>query len=493
MYGELKRGGGSINFKKLNGFFNCFPVCVEVNKISSKSAVNQLIEGLLTNIIEQKSVHCEQIIAQCFKPANSMQYAFLDKIFLNGAWAFIFTFFSFAIFFYCAFGKYGIAGLISHLVEQLFICAVNQPIARLFTVFGVSNFICAFILEGLLSGVLSVLVFLPRLAVCYLFIFIAEQSGVLARLAFLLNFAFSRFNTTGRTFFSLISCYGCTVSGILQTNTCANKEEKLGVCLSLPFIPCSAKLPVILYLCNFANQVFGFWSVFFAIVGGFLCSLVVLWAYGKIIKNKKSFYVISFPPYRVVSAKSILKALQKFVKEFIIRLVAIVALVNCFLFLLTSLSTDFKFLNGEQIEFSILAVVCKRLAIIFKPAGLNDWRLVLSLIVGLFAKESVISAFTLLGIKTINKSTLISFLLFFAIYPPCINALATYKAECGKKFTIIIFLLYFTLAYLAAAIANYLGLLFAVALILSACFVALAVQSFKFSVHSKKSKKIEGF
>lgn len=461
MYAELKRGGGHIDFENLQRLTGVNVVLAEVNTKAGINAVKRAISGLIENAdtqnlqkIDIKKINTEEILNSCFVAANNGGNTAADKIFLNGFIScplFLIIFFTVL---YLAFGKYGVGNILSYFIEFLYEYAVNRPIALLLMAINVNDFIFEFIISGISGGILSVIVFLPKLAVINLFLTFIEESGILARIAYMFDFVFSWAGLTGRAVFMLLTGYGCTAAGVLCSGGLENECIKKRAICGIPFIPCSAKIPVFLYIISIIGMGYGFLAVAFVFILGFLLSLFACFVQEKFSKIKtRQYLIIEFPPYRFPKIKTLLKSLQKFVKGFIIRIGTIVALTTAFLWLLSSVACDFLFVKVGD-ERSILAVLAKKTAFLFAPAGIGDWRLIVSLICGLFAKESVISSLSIFGLSDINIAKWLCFIAFFALYPPCVTAMATIGKELGKKCAAMLFITYFLLAYLVAALIN---------------------------------------
>lgn len=431
-YSEFEKSGGCINFSLLKSLTGAEIVCAECNdkKDVKKvlSAVNRLIDRDFVCI---KEFNTQQTMRLTYKNTQKTNLGVLDEFLLQPCVSLIaFVLFSFFAI-YLAFGKYGVGDLFARLTEIMFESVVNQPISRFLVKYGASDFLKGFICEGILGGVSSVLVFLPRLAVLSVFSAIIEESGVLARMAFSLNGFLSFFGLSGRALFALFSGYGCTAVAVLAANGLENKRVKRHTVLCLPFISCSAKVPVYLYIASLIGAKYGFVFVILIYVLGIFAALgfsLML----KVAQNvKSSSLIIEFPPLRVPHYKSLLKTLQNFIKSFIIKIGCVITTVTAFLWLLKSVSLQMQYVSGANVTDSLLVRIANAFSFIFAPIGYKDWQLTAAAVAGLFAKESIVAAIMLLGTGEVTSAQLIGFSVFCWLYPPCLTTLATILKQEG--------------------------------------------------------------
>lgn len=431
-YSEFEKNGGSINFSLLKSLTGTEIVCAECNdkKDVKKvlSAVNRLIDG---DFVCVKAFNTQQTMRLTYKNLQKTKLGFLDELLLRPCIALIaFVLFSF-FGIYLAFGKYGVGNLFARLTEIVLESAVNQPIFRFLIKTGASDFLKGFICEGVLGGVCSVLVFLPRLAVLSVFSAIIEESGVLARMAFSLNGFLSFFGLSGRALFALFSGYGCTAVAVLAANGLENKSVKRHTVLCLPFISCSAKVPVYLYIALLIGAKYGFVFVILIYVLGIFAALVFSLLL-KVAQNvQSSSLIIELPPLRVPHYKSLLKTLQNFIKSFIIKIGCVITIVTAFLWLLKSVSLQMQYVSGENVTDSLLVHIANVFSFIFAPMGYKGWQLTAAAVAGLFAKESIVAAIALLGTGEVTSTQLIGFFAFCWLYPPCLTTLATILKQEG--------------------------------------------------------------
>lgn len=475
-YGELKKLGGKIDVKRLEKMTNVPIFLGECNKKSSLSEIKEVI--LRANMQNCSFNHFEvnNLLKNCFKKPNEQEkLTFFEKIFFNPYFSVLFLFLSFCAFLFIAFSKNGLGSMLESAIEKVFICAVYQPIQRLLIFFSVKVFIKRLILEGILMAILAVIVFLPRLLIVQIYYTFLEESGLLSKIAFSLNFLLQKCGLSGRAIFALLSCYGCTVSGALCTNGLESKSVKNRLIGAFSFIPCSAKAPVFLFLLSFAFKDLGIYFILLFYILGLGLTLFFCFINFKKSKQKLMPLIIEIPPFRIPSVKCVLKALQNFAKGFIIKVGLIISVSSAFLWILKSVSINFTLLSLGSEEDSILYFFAKKLCFLFKPILLDDYKIVCALICGLFAKEGVISCLTLLNFSVVSPNQALSLLIFFALYPPCVSALTAIKEQSGIVMAIKVFLKHIFLAYFCAfAFLNgYLAIILVATFVIFICFKKL--------------------
>lgn len=455
-YGELLRGGGKINIKLLNDFLGCEILVAEVNEKKGVSAVNGLIARLLNkcgskNEQKNEQKNDEQILKKHIDltkidqeeiakktlvlPSgrlNRLDEFLLNKTFFSGVFFFI-------LFFACvylSFGEYGIGKALSRLTDDSIKFVLLNPVRAALEKVNASPFITAFVCDGAICSVCSLVSFLPPLIVLQFFIVLAEESGVLARLAFLFDEVFAFAGLSGRAIFTFLTGYGCTAAAVCCAEGLENKNALNRAVVSLPFIPCSAKIPVYLYILSVIGGKYAFVVILLFYFLGFAAAVLFAFLNKKIKKEKSCELIVEFPPYRLPKPKTTLKSLQKFTKSFIIKIGLTVFTVTMFFWLAGAITPRGAFTN--DVSASILCFVGKKLSFIFAPIGITDWRFSLAAVAGLFAKESVASVLIACGGFGAKASVakIISCLVFFTVYSPCVTALAAIKKTAGIKYAL---------------------------------------------------------
>ncbi len=278
--------------------------------------------------------------------------------------------------------------------------------------------------DGILHGLGSVLSFLPQISMLFLFLIIFEESGLLSRLAYLTDGLFAGVGLNGRAVFSLLMGYGCTAAAILTTRGLDDKRLQRRAILSLPYIPCSAKLPVFLTLtASFFKNPFP--AVAGLYVLGTLLSLLV----ARLLRGKQPPFVMELAPLQLPSPIFVLKSLLFQVKQFIIKTATVILAFLLVSWLLSSF--DFS-LRLVPVERSMLSVLCGGLKWLFAPAGMADWRIAYAALSGLVAKENVAGTLRMFfGQFPYGGASAAAFAVFILTCSPCVSAVAATAREVG--------------------------------------------------------------
>lgn len=430
-YEEFKKRGGKIDFAALRSLVGVPIVVAECNRRDGVSAVKKAIySALRQKNICKKQFDCDYAAEKVVLVKAEQQLYKADRLLLKPLFAAIVIAVSAVIALYLAFGKYGIGSLLAYLTELALKFVITKPIGLLLNLLNATDFIKGLILEGIIGGAISVLAFLPRLAILTLYTCIIEESGVLARLAFACHGLLGRIGLSGRAVFAILTGFGCTAAAVMASGGLENEKIRKRAVLSLAFVPCSAKVPAIAWLSVFLGLKGGFFAVLCLWVSGIALSF--LFAYLVALKdNKKQNLIVEFPPYRIPSPKTVLKVLQNFIKGFIIRIGSIIALVTAFLWILKTVTPDMRV--AENINESALVAIAEKLQFVFYPAGVKNWRFAVAAFAGIFAKENVLSVFSLIGTGNATAKELFAFSLFFALYTPCLSTLAAILGQEGLK------------------------------------------------------------
>lgn len=456
-YAELKKQDGRIDVDKLRNLTGIDVIIAECNK---KSGVNAVKEGI-AEFVETVNVKrrfnkpvCKEFDPQkvadiVLSGGKTAKLARADGILLNPFVAAAVLLLSSAVVLYIAFGKYGIGNFLSVLTEKICDVCFVSPISGLLEICRVTPFISGLITQGIAGGAITVLAFLPRLAILSLFTCVIEESGILARLAFASHGFLSKFGLTGRAVFALMTGFGCTAVAVMSACGLENECVRKRTALSLSFIPCSAKVPFVVWISSEIGNKGGFLAVLLLWVAGLLGALAFSAIDVAEKSGNKNDLIVEFPPYRVPKIKTLLKALQNFAGSFIIRVGSIITVVTAFLWIFKSVSPDFCFLTEYEIERSILVAVAEKIQFVFYPAGVKNWRFAVAALAGVFAKENVLSVFALLGTGNASVTELFAFGLFFALYPPCVSALAVVFRQEGVKSFLHVVCFHYALAFVA--------------------------------------------
>lgn len=338
-----------------------------------------------------------------------------------------------ALIFYLTFGPLGT--LLSDLLD-MGIVWLTGVVDRSLTIYGINPVIHSLIIDGIFAGVGSVLSFLPIIVVLFLFLSILEDTGYMARIAFVMDKALRKIGLSGRSFVPMLIGFGCTVPAIMATRTLPSDRDRRMTIFLTPFMSCSAKLPI------YALFTAAFFPKHAAIVmiALYLGGIAIAILYALILKRLRRFrgepvpFVMELPNYRMPSPKSVLQLIWEKAKDFISKAFTIIFIASIIIWFLQTFDTRLNVVTDSS--KSLLALIGAAIAPIFAPLGINDWRVSTSLISGFVAKESVVSTLTvLLGGDTSALSTLFTpltavvFLVFSLLYTPCVAAIAAVSKE----------------------------------------------------------------
>ncbi len=303
--------------------------------------------------------------------------------------------------------------------------------------FKVNEVIRSLIIDGIFVGVGSVLSFLPIIVVLFFFLSLLEDSGYMARIAFVMDKIFRKLGLSGRSFVPMIIGFGCSVPAIMATRTLPSERDRKMTIMLTPFMSCSAKIPIY----AFFSAAFFPDKAALVMIGLYFTGIIVAIIYALILdrtkfKGEPVPFVMELPNYRMPGAKSVLRLMWDKAKDFLTKAFTIIFLASLVIWFLQTFDLHFNIVKDA--EDSILAMIGGIVAPIFKPLGFGDWRASTALITGFTAKESVVSTLTvLLGTKALStmfttKSAIV-FLIFTLLYTPCVAAISSVKRELGRK------------------------------------------------------------
>lgn len=327
------------------------------------------------------------------------------------------------------------------------------------------------VVDGICNGVGSVISFLPTIVTLFFFLSILEDTGYMARVAFVMDKLLRKIGLSGRSFVPMLIGFGCSVPAIMSTRTLSSERDRKMTILLTPFMSCSAKLPIYSLII----------SVFFprqyqalVMVGLYIFGIICAIIYALILKSTKFKgepvpFVMELPNYRLPSAKSVVHLIWEKAKGFIEKAFTIIFVASIIIWFLQTF--DARFNVAESPEQSLLAMIGSLVAPIFAPLGFGDWRVSTALITGFTARESVVSTLTvLMGGNAELVSTLFTpftaavFLVFTLLYTPCVAAIATVKREMGgTKAAVATVIIQCAIAWCVAFLIHAVGLAFGLA------------------------------
>lgn len=331
------------------------------------------------------------------------------------------------------------------------------------TAANVNHVVHSLVIDGIFNGVGGVLSFLPIIVTLFFFLSMLEDSGYMARVAFIMDKLLRKLGLSGRSIVPMLVGFGCTVPGVMASRTLPSERDRKMTILLTPFMSCTAKLPIYAF----------FTAAFFPGKGALV--MIALYVFGivmgivmALIFKKTTFkgeavpFVMELPNYRLPGAKNVLHLLWDKAKDFLQRAFTVIFLATILIWFLQNFDTGLNMVSDSQ--NSILALFAGALAPIFVPTGFGDWRIVTALISGFMAKESVVSSLTVLfGSTEALQSTLTavgagSLLVFCLLYTPCVAAIASVKRELGGKWATLMVIGQCVIAWLAAFAVYQIGM-----------------------------------
>ena len=329
---------------------------------------------------------------------------------------------------------------------------------------GISPVLHSLIIDGIFNGVGSVLSFLPIIVTLFFFLSLLEDSGYIARVAFMMDKLLRHIGLSGRSIVPMLIGFGCSVPAVMSCRTLSSQRDRKMTVLLIPFASCSAKLPIYAFFANaFFKDKAAIAMISMYVLGILLAIVCALLMKNTAFKGDPVPFVMELPNYRMPSAKNVMQLLLEKAKDFVQKAFTIIFVATIVIWFLQTFDLSFNIVTDSS--KSILAGIASNVAPLFHPVGFGDWRIVTALISGFMAKESVVSTLNILfGSGVIITSVLsvagaISLLVFCLVYTPCIAAIASIKRELGVKWAIYVVIMQCVLAYILAFIAYHIFLM----------------------------------
>ena len=329
----------------------------------------------------------------------------------------------------------------------------------------INNVLQSLIVNGIFNGVGSVLSFIPIIVTLFFFLSILEDSGYMARVAFVMDKLLRKIGLSGRSIVPMLIGFGCTVPGVMASRTLPSERDRKMTILLTPFMSCTAKLPIYGFFTNtFFPKHSGLVMTGLYFLGILVAVLVALLTKNTVFQGEAVPFVMELPNYRMPGAKNVVRLLWDKAKDFLERAFTVIFVATIVVWLLQTF--DFRLNVVTNSKDSILAALAGLLSPIFRPLGFGDWKIVTSLISGFMAKESVVSTLTVLfGSKEVLLSVLspvsaAALLVFCLLYTPCVAAVASIKRELGGKWAAAIVIGQCVIAWLCALIVRGIGIFF---------------------------------
>ena len=408
---------------------------------------------------------CKETTVKCDESIEYLRSVKIDAILTHKYYAIPAFLGIMLLVFYFTFGLIGnnLSDLLSLILDN-----ITSIVSNSLTYYGLNPVVHSLLIDGIFAGVSSVLSFLPIIVVLFFFLSILEDSGYMARVAFVMDKLLRKLGLSGRSFVPMLIGFGCSVPAIMATRTLSSERDRKMTILLTPFMSCSAKLPIYaMFTAAFFPNYGAFIMILLYVLGmfvGILCALVMK---STIYRGEPVPFVMELPNYRLPSSKSVLHLMWEKAKDFLMKAFTIIFLASVVIWFLQSFDLRLNYVNDSSI--SILANIGKLISPLFAPLGFNDWRASTALITGLTAKEAVVSTFTVLlststatlpvALQSIfTPVSAFSFLTFTLLYTPCIAAIAAVRRELGSvRNTILMVIAQCGVAWLIAFIIYVIG------------------------------------
>lgn len=403
---------------------------------------------------------CNETVVKPHESKEHIRSEKIDKI-LTGKYTGIPSFIGImALIFWLTFSVIG--KFLSHWME-VFIDWFTNLVDKGLTAYGLNETVHSLIIDGVFAGVGSVLSFLPIIVVLFFFLSILEDSGYMARVAFVMDRLLRKLGLSGRSFVPMLIGFGCSVPAIMATRTLpSDRDRKLTIFLT-PFMSCSAKLPI---YAVFTAMFFPKYAAL-VMIALYLGGMTVAILYAVITKlfwykGAPVPFVMELPNYRMPSPKSVMQLIGEKAKDFINKAFTVIFMASIIIWFLTSFDSRLNLVTESS--QSILAMLGGLIAPIFKPLGIGNWQSATALITGFVSKESVVSTLTVLvgtnpdGLGSLfTPLTALVFLVFSLLYTPCVAAVAAVKRELGRRWALIVVLRQCAIAWFAGWVVYLIG------------------------------------
>lgn len=471
---DTKKNTSINNCKYLEKYYNIVKnkfnleekkIILALNGIFDNLGEEQLkfIKSLFPEIIKERYKYIDEILSDCVKTDKNFVYgqSKLDKILLNPIIATITFLLTFFAGFYLIF--FVIGPLISSLEERLLSLIFVNPTMNFIYMITDNIWLIEFIRCGVINSIITVISFVPQVALTFVFLAILEDSGIVARLAYVFDDFLSFFGLNGKSLYVMMLGLGCNTMSTSTTRNMNDKNLKIKSALINPYISCMARLPVYVLIASAFFAKSSFFVVFGLYVLGFVVALIMSLILNKtILKSKSNHLLLEFPPMKRIDLKHIVQVARTNAVDFFKRVFSIILYMGIIVWILTH--TKFNLSYTQDISESVLFFFASKVSFIFEPIGLNSAGVVCALIVGVLAKEMIVSTIAICNNVGTQKALIsslalttsvihfsvpsaVSFLIFSLLYCPCASNIAVIKKETDKFYMWFSIISQFTIAY----------------------------------------------
>ena len=404
---------------------------------------------------------CSETVVKPHESKEHLRSVRMDRI-LTGKYTAIPCFIAImaAVFFL----TFNVIGAALQTLLELGIGYLTDVVDHLFTVWNVNETLHSLVIDAVFNGVGSVLSFLPVIVTLFFFLSLLEDSGYMARVAFVMDKLLRKIGLSGRSIVPMLVGFGCTVPGVMASRTLPSERDRKMTILLTPFMSCSAKLPIYgFFTAAFFPKHGGLVMVALYFGGILMGILMALLLRGTMFRGEAVPFVMELPNYRMPGAKNVGQLLWEKARDFLQRAFTVIFLATIVIWFLQTFGTHLNLVADSK--DSILAVISGRIAPVFAPLGFDDWRISTALITGFMAKESVVSTLSVLFGSTeallgvITPAAAASLLVFCLLYTPCVAVIASIRRELGSKWAAGVVIGQCVVAWLAAGVVHIIAML----------------------------------
>ncbi|MBP3914910.1 MULTISPECIES: ferrous iron transport protein B [unclassified Clostridium] len=474
MIDVAEKKGIDIDYKKLEKLLKVTVVPIQASKEQGIDDVKKALKNIDNNKVDNNDynfsseketyVYIENLLSECTKKDNKATKTIkekLDNIMLNPWLAYPIFFIIMALTFQITFSWIGqpLSDLLDSLLNDSLVPIIESLIQ------GTAPWFQSLIIDGIIGGVGGILVLLPIILSLFACITILEDSGYMARVAFIMDKIMRKMGLSGKAFIPMIVGFGCSVPAIMTARTLESEKDRKLTALLIPLMSCNARLPVYsIFAAVFFPNSIGLVVASLYFLGILLAFILGIIFKHTIFKNEEEPLLIELPEYKLPSLKNLLNQLYEKTKGFLVKAGTLIFAMSIILWFLS----NFNFSGMTDVNDSILASVGGFIAPIFKPLGFGNWQSSVSLLTGLIAKETVVSSMsvifagdlqTMLPLHFTTLSAL-SFLVFVLLYTPCITVVGTMKKEFGSKLTLFSVTYQLVLAWIVSFLVFNIGSFF---------------------------------
>ena len=357
---------------------------------------------------------------------------------------------------------FGVIGAFLQNILEVSIDALGGLVDQWMGAANVNSVLRSLVMDGIFTGVGSVLSFLPIIVTLFFFLSMLEDSGYMARVAFVMDKLLRKIGLSGRSIVPMLVGFGCTVPGVMASRTLPSERDRKMTILLTPFMSCSAKLPIYAFFAAAFFPKHGALVMIALYFGGILMGILMALVFrGTLFKGNAVPFVMELPNYRMPGAKNVGHLLWDKAKDFLQRAFTVIFMATLVIWFLQTFDSHLNIVSDSQ--ESILATVASVVAPVFAPMGFGDWRISTALITGFMAKESVVSTLSVLFGQTaallgcITPVSAASLLVFCLLYTPCVAAIASIKRELGSRWAVGVVIGQCVIAWVAAFVVYLVG------------------------------------